>query len=34
MSGQFLLKDVVLLGAAIWSFGEALGERLGRELVN
>lgn len=24
MPGQFLLKDVVLLGAAIWSFGESL----------
>ena len=24
MPGQFLLKDVVLLGAAIWSLGEAL----------
>jgi reactive chlorine resistance protein C len=24
--GQFLLKDVVLLGAAIWSLGEALTE--------
>lgn len=23
MPGQFLLKDVVLLGAAVWSFGEA-----------
>ncbi len=23
--GQFLLKDVVLLGAALWSLGEALG---------
>jgi reactive chlorine resistance protein C len=23
LPGQFLLKDVVLLGAAIWSFGEA-----------
>ena len=22
--GQFLLKDLVLLGAAIWSLGEAL----------
>jgi uncharacterized membrane protein YkgB len=22
--GQFLLKDVVLLGAALWSLGEAL----------
>lgn len=22
--GQFLIKDVVLLGAAIWSLGEAL----------
>ena len=21
--GQFLVKDVVLLGAALWSFGEA-----------
>lgn len=25
--GQFLLKDVVLLGAAIWSLGEALTDR-------
>jgi uncharacterized membrane protein YkgB len=24
MPGQFLLKDVVLLGAAVWSLGEAL----------
>jgi uncharacterized membrane protein YkgB len=24
--GQFLSKDVVLLGAAIWSLGEALTE--------
>lgn len=24
--GQFLIKDIVLLGAAIWSFGEALDE--------
>ena len=24
--GQFLLKDVVLLGAAVWSLGEALGD--------
>jgi uncharacterized membrane protein YkgB len=23
--GQLLLKDVVLLGAAMWSLGEALG---------
>jgi len=23
--GQFLLKNVVLLGAAVWSLGEALG---------
>jgi reactive chlorine resistance protein C len=23
LPGQFLLKDLVLLGAAIWSFGEA-----------
>jgi uncharacterized membrane protein YkgB len=25
MPGQFLLKDVVLLGAAVWSLGESLG---------
>jgi len=25
--GQFLLKDVVLLGAAMWSLGEAWGDR-------
>jgi reactive chlorine resistance protein C len=25
VSGQFLLKDVVLLGAAVWSLGEAFG---------
>ena len=24
LPGQFLLKDIVLLGAALWSFGEAL----------
>jgi uncharacterized membrane protein YkgB len=24
LPGQFLLKDVVLLGAAIWSLGESL----------
>ena len=29
--GQFLIKDVVLLGAALWSFGEAARKtRLGR----
>jgi uncharacterized membrane protein YkgB len=27
LPGQFLLKDVVLLGAAIWSLGEALSAR-------
>lgn len=27
MPGQFLLKDVVLLGAAVWSLGEALQDR-------
>ena len=27
--GQFLLKDVVLLGAAMWSLGEALTEQEG-----
>jgi hypothetical protein len=24
LPGQFVLKDIVLLGAAVWSFGEAL----------
>ena len=28
-TGQFLVKDVVLLGAALWSFGEALGASRG-----
>ena len=36
--GQFLLKDVVLLGAALWTLGEALDphklERLGRYEVH
>ena len=27
MPGQFLLKDVVLLGAALWTLGEALNRR-------
>ncbi len=27
LPGQFLLKDVVLLGAALWSFGEAWNRR-------
>lgn len=26
-SGGFLLKDAVLLGAALWSLGESLGAR-------
>jgi uncharacterized membrane protein YkgB len=31
LPGQFLLKDVVLLGAALWSFGEAwTSYRIGR----
>jgi uncharacterized membrane protein YkgB len=25
--GQFLIKDVILLGAAIWSLGEALTDK-------
>jgi uncharacterized membrane protein YkgB len=29
LPGQFLLKDVVLLGAALWSLGEALARRSG-----
>jgi reactive chlorine resistance protein C len=28
MPGQFLLKDIVLLAAALWSLGEALPEAL------
>ena len=27
LPGQFLLKDVVLLGAALWTLGEALASR-------
>jgi len=27
LPGQFLLKDIVLLGASIWSMGEALNAR-------
>jgi uncharacterized membrane protein YkgB len=27
MPGQFLLKDIVLLGAAVWSLGDALQDR-------
>jgi uncharacterized membrane protein YkgB len=27
LPGQFLLKDVVLLGAAIWSLGDALTDK-------
>ena len=29
LPGQFLLKDVVLLGAALWSLGESLSRRRG-----
>ena len=29
LPGQFLLKDVVLLGAALWSLGESLARRRG-----
>ena len=29
LPGQFLLKDVVLLGAALWSLGESLSPRRG-----
>lgn len=32
MPGQFLIKDVVLLGAALWSTGEAL-EAVGRDSI-
>jgi reactive chlorine resistance protein C len=27
MPGQFLLKDIVLFGAAVWSLGDALQDR-------
>jgi len=30
MPGQFLLKDLVLIGVAVWSFGDALQHRPGR----
>ena len=30
MPGQFVLKDVVLLGVALWTAGEALSARSGR----
>jgi len=34
LPGQFLLKDLVLFGAAVWSFGEAWKHRLcGREIA-
>jgi uncharacterized membrane protein YkgB len=29
--GQFLIKDVILLGASIWSLGEALGHVWGQQ---
>jgi reactive chlorine resistance protein C len=29
LPGQFLLKDVVLLGAALWTLGESLAQRRG-----
>ena len=29
MPGQFLLKDIVLFGAAVWSFGESLNAIVG-----
>ncbi|WIM86717.1 DUF417 family protein [Candidatus Mycobacterium wuenschmannii] len=28
MTGQFLIKDVVLLGASVWTLGEALAARI------
>jgi uncharacterized membrane protein YkgB len=30
MPGQFVLKDIVLLGVALWTAGEALAARSGR----
>jgi uncharacterized membrane protein YkgB len=32
--GQFLVKDVVLLGAALWSLGEAMTHANGERLMN
>jgi uncharacterized membrane protein YkgB len=29
-AGQFLVKDVVLLGAAVWTLGDALASELAR----
>jgi uncharacterized membrane protein YkgB len=31
--GQFVLKDIVLLGAAVWPAGEALAARRARTLA-
>jgi uncharacterized membrane protein YkgB len=33
MPGQFLLKDLVLLGVALWTLGESLGARAEREVA-
>lgn len=33
MTGQFLLKDVVLLGIAVWTLGDALGSAKGHDRV-
>ncbi|HEV7763781.1 MAG TPA: DUF417 family protein [Thermoanaerobaculia bacterium] len=33
-SGQFIVKDVVLLGAALWSLGDALGTRTTSAVYN
>jgi hypothetical protein len=33
MPGQFLLKDLVLIGVAIWSFGDALQRLAARKNV-
>lgn len=32
MPGQFLLKDLVLLGAALWTLGDSLGAARPRAL--
>jgi len=33
LPGQFLLKDLVLMGAALWTLGESMGARRSRPRV-
>jgi uncharacterized membrane protein YkgB len=34
LSGQFLLKDLVLAGAALWTLGDSLGAASARRRAN